>query len=247
LGLSTVYGIIKQTGGFIYPESEPGQGTTFRIFLPRHLPGAEEAAATAPAAEASGTAQAVPAAEDGALAPTDLTGHGTILLVEDEDGLRALNARGLVSRGYTVLEAGNGVEAIEVFNKRGGKIDLVVSDVVTQAQPRGQDHLRLRLCRGCLRKESAARRQAASLPCQAIHAQATGGGGEGDYGVIIAPRLRNARHSQARPARPARFGRRRGDGRAGAKKRPPSGDGGAKGNRGGTEVVDGICRRTIPN
>ena len=60
----------------------------------------------------------------------DLTGHGTILLVEDEEGLRALNARGLVSRGYTVLEAGNGVEAIEVLGKHGGKIDLVVSDVV---------------------------------------------------------------------------------------------------------------------
>ena len=60
----------------------------------------------------------------------DLTGQGTILLVEDEEGLRALNARGLASRGYTVLEAGNGVEAIEVFKKNGGKVDLVVSDVV---------------------------------------------------------------------------------------------------------------------
>ena len=60
----------------------------------------------------------------------DLTGHGTILLVEDEEGLRALNARGLASRGYTVLEAGNGVEAMEVFAENGGKVDLVVSDVV---------------------------------------------------------------------------------------------------------------------
>jgi two-component system, cell cycle sensor histidine kinase and response regulator CckA len=60
----------------------------------------------------------------------DLTGHGTILLVEDEEGLRALNARGLASRGYTVLEAGNGVEAIDVFLKNDGKVDLVVSDVV---------------------------------------------------------------------------------------------------------------------
>ncbi len=59
----------------------------------------------------------------------DLTGHGTILLVEDEEGLRALNARGLTSRGYTVLEAGNGVEAIEVL-EQGGNVDLVVSDVV---------------------------------------------------------------------------------------------------------------------
>jgi two-component system cell cycle sensor histidine kinase/response regulator CckA len=60
----------------------------------------------------------------------DLTGQGTILLVEDEEGLRALNARGLVSRGYSVLEAGNGVEAIEVLQKNGGQVDLVVSDVV---------------------------------------------------------------------------------------------------------------------
>ena len=59
-------------------------------------------------------------------------GHarGTILLVEDEDGLRALNARGLASRGYTVLEAGNGVEAIDVLEKADGQVDLVVSDVV---------------------------------------------------------------------------------------------------------------------
>ena len=60
----------------------------------------------------------------------DLTGQGTILLVEDEEGLRALNARGLTSRGYSVLEAGNGVEAIEVLAKNGGQVDLVVSDVV---------------------------------------------------------------------------------------------------------------------
>ena len=60
----------------------------------------------------------------------DLTGRGTILLVEDEDGLRALNARGLASRGYTVLEAGNGVEAIDVLEKADGQVDLVISDVV---------------------------------------------------------------------------------------------------------------------
>ena len=58
------------------------------------------------------------------------TGRGTILLVEDEDGLRALNARGLASRGYTVLEAGNGVWAIDVLQKADGQVDLVVSDVV---------------------------------------------------------------------------------------------------------------------
>jgi two-component system, cell cycle sensor histidine kinase and response regulator CckA len=63
-------------------------------------------------------------------ASADLTGEGTILLVEDEEGLRALNARGLASRGYTVLEAGNGVEAIDVLEKSDRPVDLVVSDVV---------------------------------------------------------------------------------------------------------------------
>ncbi len=127
LGLSTVYGIVKQTGGFIYADSEPGR-TSFRIFLPRHVMGAEEAAATA--AEAPAIAGAMTAAENAARAANaDLTGHGVILLVEDEEGLRALNARGLSSRGYTVLEASNGVEALEVI-EREGHVDLVVSDVV---------------------------------------------------------------------------------------------------------------------
>jgi two-component system cell cycle sensor histidine kinase/response regulator CckA len=129
LGLSTVYGIVKQTGGFVYPESSIGKGTTFRIFLPRHTPNAEEAADSMPQAEAPGIAEVL-VAEDTPAPAADLTGHGTILLVEDEEGLRALNARGLVSRGYSVLEAGNGVEAIEVLEKNGGKVDLVVSDVV---------------------------------------------------------------------------------------------------------------------
>jgi two-component system cell cycle sensor histidine kinase/response regulator CckA len=129
LGLSTVYGIVKQTGGFIYADSEPGR-TSFRIFLPRHIPGAEEALAQIPATEAPAIAGALSAADTMArAAAADLTGQGTILLVEDEEGLRALNARGLSSRGYTVLEAGNGVEAIEAFDKHG-HVDLVVSDVV---------------------------------------------------------------------------------------------------------------------
>ncbi len=129
LGLSTVYGIVKQTGGFVYADSEPGR-TSFRIFLPRHIPGAEEILAQIPATEVPAIAGAMAAADTMARAATaDLTGHGTILLVEDEEGLRALNARGLISRGYTVLEAGNGVEAIEAFDKHG-RVDLVVSDVV---------------------------------------------------------------------------------------------------------------------
>jgi two-component system cell cycle sensor histidine kinase/response regulator CckA len=120
LGLSTVYGIIKQTGGFIYPESVVGRGTTFHIFLPRHVPTQEEAA---PVAVKEPKEAAKPA-------PADDTGQGTILLVEDEEGLRGLNARGLTSRGYTVLQAANGVEAVEAIDRHTGKIDLVVSDVV---------------------------------------------------------------------------------------------------------------------
>ncbi|MGM4896565.1 cell cycle histidine kinase CckA [Tardiphaga sp. 839_C3_N1_4] len=125
LGLSTVYGIVKQTGGFVYVDSDPGKGTTFRIFLPRHHQ--EKEVAPDPAIAAAVAAKE--AAAD-AKPRADLTGQGTILLVEDEEGLRALNARGLRSRGYTVVEAGNGVEAMELFDEQNGAIDLVVSDVV---------------------------------------------------------------------------------------------------------------------
>jgi two-component system cell cycle sensor histidine kinase/response regulator CckA len=114
LGLSTVYGIVKQTGGFIYVDSEGGKGTSFHIFLPRYHPAAGEVAKAAPEAKPK----------------TDLTGQGTILLVEDEEGLRSLNARGLRSRGYTVIEASNGVEAMEALEQKNGAVDLVVSDVV---------------------------------------------------------------------------------------------------------------------
>jgi two-component system cell cycle sensor histidine kinase/response regulator CckA len=132
LGLSTVYGIIKQTGGFIYVDSVLREGTTFRIFLPRHIASAEEAAAErAGEAEVSAVTDVLAAADQvKRAASADLTGQGTILLVEDEEGLRALNARGLASRGYTVLEAGNGLEAIDRLEKFDGQVDLVVSDVV---------------------------------------------------------------------------------------------------------------------
>jgi two-component system, cell cycle sensor histidine kinase and response regulator CckA len=123
LGLSTVYGIVKQTGGFIYVGSEADHGTSFHIFLPRHHPEQEvQPEALAASGTAKGPAEAKPR--------TDLTGQGTILLVEDEEGLRSLNARGLRSRGYSVIEASNGVEAMEALELENGAVDLVVSDVV---------------------------------------------------------------------------------------------------------------------
>ncbi|MEH2509936.1 two-component system cell cycle sensor histidine kinase/response regulator CckA [Nitrobacteraceae bacterium AZCC 1564] len=124
LGLSTVYGIVKQTGGFVYVDSVANQGTTFRIFLPRHYPEAEKVQEVA---VTNGAEAEAPAAKPRA---PDLTGQGVILLVEDEDGLRSLNARGLRSRGYTVMEAANGLEAMELIDQEQGAIDLVVSDVV---------------------------------------------------------------------------------------------------------------------
>ena len=120
LGLSTVYGIVKQTGGFIYVDSEADKGTSFHIFLPRHH--AEQEVQPEPAA--------VKAAPEETKPRTDLTGQGTILLVEDEEGLRSLNARGLRSRGYSVIEASNGIEAMEALEEKNGAVDLVVSDVV---------------------------------------------------------------------------------------------------------------------
>jgi two-component system cell cycle sensor histidine kinase/response regulator CckA len=88
------------------------------------LTGAQE---VVPAAPPQGPS---PRAGTATTKPADDTGQGTILLVEDEEGLRSLNARGLTSRGYTVLQAANGFEAIEAFDSYFGKIDLVVSDVV---------------------------------------------------------------------------------------------------------------------
>jgi two-component system, cell cycle sensor histidine kinase and response regulator CckA len=125
LGLSTVYGIVKQTGGFVYVDSEAGKGTSFHIFFPRHRPELE----VQPEPQAANGAAKGAAAEP-PKPRADLTGQGTILLVEDEDGLRSLNARGLRSRGYSVIEASNGVEAMEALEEKDGAVDLVVSDVV---------------------------------------------------------------------------------------------------------------------
>src|SRR5258707_6639136 len=124
LGMSTVYGIVKQTGGFIYVDSGAGQGTAFHIFLPRHHP---EQEVQPDAAAANGAAKELAAETK---PPADLTGQGTILLVEDEEGVRSLNAQGFRSRGHNVIEASNGVEAMEALEQKNGAVDLVVSDVV---------------------------------------------------------------------------------------------------------------------
>lgn len=112
LGLSTVYGIVKQSGGFIFAESKLGEGTSFIIYLPVHH--AEEAVEERKPAK---TRQG------------ELWGSGTILLVEDEDMVRAVAERALTRHGYTVLTATNGEEALEMLGN-GVEIDLLISDVV---------------------------------------------------------------------------------------------------------------------
>ena len=110
LGLATVYGIVKQSKGHISVYSEPGMGTTFKVYLPSI---SSNVAAKAP--------QNVVAVQKG---------HGTVLLVEDEPALRLLAAASLKKLGYTVLESGNGVEALAAADAYSGKIDVVVADIV---------------------------------------------------------------------------------------------------------------------
>lgn len=129
LGLSTVYGIIKQSGGFIFCDSEVGKGTTFRIFLPRHEP--RQKAHEEPAEDVAPAPADAAVPESGeAEAARDLSGSETVLLVEDEDGVRMSGVRLLQSRGYVVHEASSGIEALELFREQGDDIDIIVSDVV---------------------------------------------------------------------------------------------------------------------
>jgi len=114
LGLATVYGIVKQSGGFIDVDSELGRGTSFNIYLPRRK---IEASDAAPVETAPAVAR-------------DVTGQDTILLVEDEEAVRSFAARALRMRGYNVLEAGGGEEALEIVKSDGVKIDLIITDVV---------------------------------------------------------------------------------------------------------------------
>jgi two-component system, cell cycle sensor histidine kinase and response regulator CckA len=113
LGLSTVYGIVKQSNGFIFADSEIGKGTSFVIYLPVHKV----------------EAQAEPAPVLPKERPGELWGSGTILLVEDEAMVRAVAERALTRQGYTVVTAGNGEEALECL-EAGQSFDLLISDVV---------------------------------------------------------------------------------------------------------------------
>ena len=115
LGLATVYGIVKQADGWIDVSSPSGSGAVFRIFLPIYTPPANAAPVIA--------APPKPAARD-------LSGAGRILFVEDEDAVRGVAARLLRARGYEVIEAADGEEALELAQVHAGEIDLMISDVI---------------------------------------------------------------------------------------------------------------------
>ncbi len=113
LGLSTVYGIVQQSSGFITVDSAPGGGTTFRIFLPRHERG------TAP-----------PEVVRERPTPRSARRRATVLLVEDDDGVRQLTQRVLEEYGFGVLGARSGAEALGLLDVGTPHVDVVVSDVV---------------------------------------------------------------------------------------------------------------------
>ncbi len=111
LGLATVYGVVKQSGGYIWVYSEPGKGTTFKVYLPR-------------------VDEVVPAARVDARSALSSQGWETILLVEDEEPLRALTGGLLVESGYNVLVADSGAQALELAERHEGPIHLLLTDVV---------------------------------------------------------------------------------------------------------------------
>ena len=113
LGLSTVYGIVKQSGGFIFVDSQPQRGTAFRAYFPR-VDGREDAAAT----------------QDSLGLPRAERGQETILLVEDETNLRGLARQYLETQGYKILEAEDGAAALQIVDGHKGTIDLLLTDVI---------------------------------------------------------------------------------------------------------------------
>jgi two-component system cell cycle sensor histidine kinase/response regulator CckA len=120
LGLSTVYGIVKQTGGFVFASSTPGQGAVFQIYLPRSEP-----------ADAAQPARPDIGPDTGEVATAkDLTGHGTVMLVEDDDPVRIFGARALRNKGYKVIEARSGEAALDLIRNAAENIDLLITDVV---------------------------------------------------------------------------------------------------------------------
>ncbi len=114
LGLSTCYGIVKQSGGYIFVRTQIGTGTSFCLYLKHFEPELKETTTAATEEKAGG----------------DMTGSATILLVEDETPVRIFAARALRNKGYEVLEADSGENALEVFTEHTGPIDLIISDVV---------------------------------------------------------------------------------------------------------------------
>ncbi len=122
LGLSTVYGIIGQMGGRIFLDNRPGEGATFRIFLPAYQMDAEEIEREAAVAAAEAARKPGESA--------DLTGKGRILIVEDEDGARSIIVRALQMCGYDIVEATDGDEALEIIQDEEKPFDLVLTDIM---------------------------------------------------------------------------------------------------------------------
>jgi two-component system cell cycle sensor histidine kinase/response regulator CckA len=146
LGLSTVYGIVHQSDGFIFVDSGMGAGTTFIMYLPRTEAGSGEVLSYDDEGDPVSREDQVRFSpkDDGDTTETDLTGEGTVLLVEDEDAVRMFGSRALTNKGYTVLEADNGEAALDVINGTDVTIDLIVSDVV---MPGMDGHTLVRLVR----------------------------------------------------------------------------------------------------
>ena len=198
LGLSTVYGIVKQSGGYVMVQSEEGRGTTFNIYLPRVDGVAEKHSLPVPHAA--------------------LGGSETVLLVEDEESVRQLVRETLAAKGYAVMEAENGEAGVAVAARHKGKIDLVITDVVMPgmggrelvkqlaADPSGnQGALSLRIYRGrdCQRRHHRKRRR---ISAEAFHpaksvAQGQGSAGVGAFCSELRPQIKS-QTSKPKPSPP---------------------------------------------